>query len=296
MEPLVCIILVNYNGYMDTVECVSSIERCNYRNFKIIIVDNASTDGSFDRLYERYSAADNIILVAANDNNGFSSGNNIGLIKAWELKSEYILLLNNDTVVDKCFLNIVRDQLEDDCLYSGKIYYYSSPDTIWFAGGDYNKYKGTASHRRINEQDIDTCLNYTADIDFICGCYVLGKSSVFKKCGFLPEEYFLYCEDLDYSLHAKKIGVRLLYTDKSVIYHKVSSSTSRIKEKSQYYIIRNRLYVIRKYNTGISKFTALVFSYISILKKIICESFSVRIFLKAVLDYKRGAMGKISNE
>uniref|UniRef100_UPI00260C60D3 glycosyltransferase family 2 protein n=1 Tax=Blautia sp. TaxID=1955243 RepID=UPI00260C60D3 len=104
MQKKIGIILVNYNGYEDTIECVKSIKKSTYRNYKIIIVDNASPDESGNRLNDKYSNDSDIVVILNKENTGFSEGNNIGLEYIEKEQIDYILMLNNDTVVEPEFL------------------------------------------------------------------------------------------------------------------------------------------------------------------------------------------------
>lgn len=294
MQGTVGIILVNYNGYEDTKECIESIKKNTYHNYKIIIVDNASPDGSGKLLDNEYSGDKDIIVILNRENAGFSEGNNIGLKYASEEKLDYVLMLNNDTIVDSDFLyKLINGARKTNFkgLYSGKILYYFDKDKIWFAGGKYNYFKGTASHVGVNEND-SKYYNTTRKIEFICGCCIFMSMEIYHQLGNLSDEYFLYAEDLDYSLMAQNKNISMYYIPEARIYHKVSASTSKISILSQYYMIRNRFYIISKFHYGHKKISAYIFTTLWCIKRIIKQEFSIPVCKTAISDFITNNMGK----
>lgn len=289
------IILVNYNGYEDTIECIDSIIVNRYRNYKIIVVDNASTDDSRDMLIQKYNNHNDIHIIFNNENVGFSGGNNIGIKYALQENPDFIMLLNNDTIIDVDAINNIIEVAKDNHsnkIYTGKIKLYKDKSRIWYGGGSYKKWRGTSIHRHEGEVDCKSN-NVMCNVDFICGCYLLIDTLSIKKIGYLPEEYFLYSEDLDLSLNALNKGFDLIYVPSSVIYHKVSSSTSKFAEFTQYYMIRNRFYVIKKYNNGFSKVTAYMYSLLWCVKRVIKGEFTFDNVKKALRDVLQGKMGRL---
>ena len=294
MQGTVGIILVNYNGYEDTKECIESIKKNTYHNYKIIIVDNASPDESGKLLDNEYSGDKDIIVILNRENAGFSEGNNIGLKYASEEKLDYVLMLNNDTIVDSDFLyKLIKGARKTNFkgLYSGKILYYFDKDKIWFAGGKYNYFKGTASHEGVNEND-GKYYNTTRKIEFICGCCIFMSMEIYHQLGNLSDEYFLYAEDLDYSLMAQNKNISMYYIPEARIYHKVSASTTKISILSQYYMIRNRFYIISKFHYGYKKISAYIFTTLWCIKRIIKREFSIPVCKTAISDFITNNMGK----
>ena len=248
LSPQIAIILLNYNGFEDTIECVNSLLDSSYKNYAVIIVDNDSPDQSGIKLKNAYEKNTKIKVLLNKENNGFSAGNNVGITYALENDYDYILLLNNDTTVDCDFLqNLVKATSQSNVytIYTCKIKYYYDKERIWFAGGDYSYIKGSTYHFGVTELD-DGKFDASIDVGFICGCCMFMSRTVVEKIGLLPEEYFLYSEDLDYSLNARNNNIRLRYVPNAIIYHKVSSSTSKISHMSQYYVVRNRFEMVRK--------------------------------------------------
>lgn len=141
MDKKVYIILLNYNGWKDTVECVKSLAVIKGTDTHIVVVDNCSTDDSVEKL--KAELPDEVTLLQADENNGFSAGNNIGIRYALKNQADYVLLLNNDTVTDQDFLTPLVEfaSRTPDCgCISSRIYYYYDKNKIWFDGGAFHPY------------------------------------------------------------------------------------------------------------------------------------------------------------
>ena len=294
-DGVVYIVLINYNGFADTLDCVESIRKNKYKNYKIVIVDNQSTDDSQQRLKETYAEASDVILILSGENRGFSGGNNLGIKKALEDGADYIMLLNNDTTVDEnCIERLVvkSKQQKDRAFVTGKILYYYEPEKIWFAGGEYEVHKGSGHHFGVGEIDRGQ-FNEEKELSFVCGCLVLMSRKCVETVGLMPEEYFLYGEDTAYSLEATRKGIKIIYEPEAAIYHKISASTSKISNLTGYYVIRNRLYIIKKYNQGISKPTAYFFTAMHVIKGIVKGKYKMQTMSKAYSDFRKGNMGRV---
>ena len=157
MTSKVAIVIVNYNGWKDTVECLHSLEDITYKNFEVFIVDNASTDQSCEKLRKEIGKVSiRATLIEETENKGFSAGNNIGIQYALEKQFDYFLMLNNDTLVKKDFLDELLNsfKLENVGAVIGQIYYASDRQKIWYAGGSLNKKSMKPSHFRYNQTEI----------------------------------------------------------------------------------------------------------------------------------------------
>lgn len=267
----VYVIIVNYNNYNDTIECVKSLKKVNYTNFHIVIVDNNSSNDSVKKLKKALSTCR---IIELNENLGFAGGNNEGIKYALDSGAEYVLLLNNDTLVKSDFLINMMSEFEDDLvgMVGSKIMYYSDKNRIWFGGGkiDWFKFIGV----NIGMKEVDSkCYNNRCEVDFISGCCMLIKSSVFKVVGLLPEEYFMYYEDVDFCVKVRKSGFKLIYQPSSVIYHKVSiSSGGENSIFSIKFMTRNKLVFMKKYHNEVSNLVygfAILYYYFSRIFRII---------------------------
>jgi GT2 family glycosyltransferase len=305
-DPTVAIIILNWNGWPDTVECLESINHINYPNYQVIIVDNNSSDDSIKKIIDytlgklevksnffKYDPNDKpietviyskeyseieessnpnkqLILLKNDTNYGFAEGNNIGIEFALKnLNPDYILLLNNDTVVDKDFLKILVQEGEKDSkigLLGPKMYYYDNPNVIWCIGGKIDWKLGRGLHVGINELDTQQYPE-KMNFDYINGSALLVKRNVLDEIGLLDNIFFLYFEETDLALRASKKGYSSTYIPNSKIWHKVSKSGGGIKKEiGLYYITRNRWIFMKKWA---NKSNLIFFIIIQILGAII---------------------------
>lgn len=231
--PKVAIIVLNWNGWQDTIECLESLQQITYPNYQIIVVDNGSTDESVEVISTNFPE---IKILASKENLGFSGGSNLGIKYALGNGADYVLLLNNDTVVDSNFLKPMVQVAESDNhagIVSGKIYYYNDKERIWSTGGHINRLRGSFIDKGRGVIDRGQ-FDKEAQRTFFTGCTMLIKRDVFELVGLLPEAYFFGGEDLEFSLRVSKKGMKLVYCPKAVIWHKVGASHQRFTPKYVY--------------------------------------------------------------
>lgn len=260
---LIYIILINYNSQDKTIACLDSLKKIVKKNFQVktIVVDNYP-DNRIKVNEEKYKDI-NLEVIMNPVNVGFSGGMNVGIMKAIENNADYVLLLNNDTVVEKNFLQFMFNFAETKSeigLVVPKIYFAKSYEfhksryspselgkVFWYAGGKMDWANVIGHHIGVDEVDHGQ-FDETRETDFATGCCVLIKTSVIKKIGLLDEKYFLYYEDSDFSVKAQKNNYKIYYLPDAVIWHKNAGSTGGSGSKLQdYYITRNRLYFGNKY-------------------------------------------------
>lgn len=251
MNPKVSIIILNWNGWTDTLECLESLNKINYTNFDIILVDNHSQDNSVQKIKDFTKEKISVILIENKENYGFAEGNNIGIRYALKnLNPAYILLLNNDTVVDKDFLKelVNAGEKKDNIGILGpKIYNYDKRDIIWSVGCKISWKLARGIQIGSGEKD-----NYQYDhervVEYVNGSALLIKTSLINKIGLMNKIYFLYFEETDWTLRANQAGYKSLYVPKAKIWHKVSRSGGGIsKPIGLYYITRNRWIFMKKW-------------------------------------------------
>jgi GT2 family glycosyltransferase len=271
------IIILNWNGYELTRECLLSLAAVDYGNFRITVVDNASSDGSYEKLVGEFPE---IEFVRSEVNLGFAGGNNLGINFArTNYDPDFFLLLNNDTTVDPRFLTHLVTSFHagpDVGIAGNKIFYYGDPQRIWFAGGVFDKQLGDGYHRGEGEIDLGQ-FDEPENVDFITGCCLMMSRQLVNAIGILDERFFAYCEDLDYSLRAAESGFVCRYVPASVIYHKVSSSfklqkSDKIGKRSAlaYYLnVRNRIFIFRKHRKMINRYGFLLFQLRFILRYVV---------------------------
>lgn len=260
MTPKVSIITLNWNSSLVTRECISSLLNIDYPNYDIILVDNNSGDNSVAAIKDEFPG---IILLKNSENLGFAGGNNVGIRHALKNMAEYVLILNNDTVVEKSFLSeMIRTAAADERygIVTCKMYYYDDPERIWYAGGTINRLTLKARHSESGRSDTDGSI-HAREVSFVTGCCMLVRRSLIEATGMLDESFFTYAEDLDWSLRASKAGFKLIYVPSAKIWHRVGFSVRKntlsgaggTSTPLQYYLVnRNRIFVLRKHGNIIN--------------------------------------------
>lgn len=247
--PKVFVIVLNYNGKEDTARCLESLKAVAYPAYEVLVVDNASGDGSAAYLRAGFPG---LRLIENGENLGYSAGNNVAIRRAMGEGADYVLLLNNDTVVDTAFLGELVKAAEADRrigIAGPKIYYDGPGDVVYFAGATIDWYTGRTRHTGIGTADPGHSTE-PRRADFIPGAAMLVRRSVVETVGLLPGEYFLQYEDIDYSVNAARHGFRLAYVPGAVVWHKSGASTSKIRAEKAYLETRNRFVFLKKYSTG----------------------------------------------
>lgn len=241
----VFIIIVNWKNWPDTIECIKSLRQIDYPDFQIVLVDNQSENkGDFEKQFPE------VKLIANPINSGFSGGNNLGIDYALKNRADYLLLLNNDTVVDKDFLKILVKEAEENQevgILGPAIYFFAQPEKTWFLGGSFNWLKTRWTKGR-GHLGLDIPVKEKKQkVDFITGCCMLIKKELIDRIGNLDERFFLYYEDVDFCLRARKAGYDCLIVPNSKIWHKISSSVSKLgSPKVLRYHYRNALLLTEK--------------------------------------------------
>ncbi len=292
-QPHIVIIMLNYNGAKDTVECIESLQKIDYENHKILIVDNSSTDNSVEVFREKFPELD---LYITEKNLGYTGGINRGFREASKFGPKYMLVLNNDTIVEPNFLTELVNAMEtnpDAAAAGGLILAEHDRNTIWFGNGKMIKWRGLAIHidkgLPVEKRSIKTI----TETDFLTGCLILFRTDHLAKAGLEDEDFFMYLDDIEFSARLKKNGFRLLYQPSAVIYHKVlGEKESPLK---LYYSVRNRFLLNNKMNSGLVRIISAIYFISVISLKIIVWSFINKPFSKvaraALSDYFNHNLG-----
>ena len=217
------IIVLNWNGWEDTRECLDSLFELSGSSPKIYVVDNGSRDDSVRRLREHYGSR--IELIANARNLLYAGGNNVGILRALNDGCTHLLLLNNDTIADRGLLEslLIASQELPDAILCPKIYYADESQLLWYAGGTLSLRRARAAHRGIRETDRGQ-YDRTEETAWATGCALFAPRKIFETVGLFDESFELYSEDLDYSLRAKTAGFRVFYIPSAKVWHKVSAS------------------------------------------------------------------------
>jgi GT2 family glycosyltransferase len=231
-HPKVAIIILNWNGLDDTIECLESLKKIAYPDYYVVAVDNGSEGNDAQVLKEKYG---NYMHVIRSDKNfGFAGGVNIGIHHVLQnTQPDHILLLNNDTVVDPQFLDELVRMAETDeqiGIVGPKIYYYNyqgKNNVIWFAGGRIRLWHPWIyQHIGKNDNDLPKYQS-VANVDWITGAALMFRSCLIDKLGLLNSSYFFGNEDVEYCLKARRLGFKIIYVPSAKVWHKVSASTNK---------------------------------------------------------------------
>ncbi|MDD8018327.1 MAG: glycosyltransferase family 2 protein [Bacteroidota bacterium] len=290
--PKVVILLLNYLKWEDTTECIQSLLKCNYSNYEILIIDNASSNESVSKLKELFPS---IPIHNTNKNRGYTGGVNFGMKKAIERKPEYVLVLNPDTIVTPDFLTQLVEGMElcpSAAAACGTIYHYPQSSKIWYAGGNLIPWRGLAVHN--NVLPVMSKNEKFRSVTFVTGCMVLLRTSVLAKIGEQDERFFLYLDDIEYSARILSKGFDLIYVPNSIIYHKWIELDVSVHKL--YYSVRNRLLLINTSFRGIpGNIARLYFIVVIVLKLIVWRVIRPSFYRAAALgikDYFKGKFGE----
>lgn len=255
--PKVSIIILNWNGLEDTVECLESLRKITYPNYEVIVVDNGSKGNDAQALQERSS--DYTHLIRNDKNYGYTGGNNIAIRYALDnCAPDYVLILNNDTVVAPDFLSQMIEAAESDAsigVVGSKVYYHSFPNRIQGAGGRVNMRTGQASHIGIKEVDSGQ-YDTQREVDYVFGCCLLIKRQVIQRIGLFDESYFSYWDETDYCFRAREAGYKVVYVPEAKIWHKAplklkawhkTPAGGKASGLYYYYMARNHFKFMRKH-------------------------------------------------
>jgi len=301
-NPKVAIIILNWNGSKDTIECVDSVKNIDYPNFEILIVDNGSTDGSQDLFRIKYPS---IAMIENRRNLGFAEGNNVGIKHALKKGTDYVLLLNNDTIVARDFLDKLVDHAKKDSktgIFGPKIYWHNEPNRIQSVGASINLWgskdlislwngKDLLIWKRDRYYPIDKGqFEDVREVETLSGAALLVKKEVIEKTGFLWNEYFASFEDTDWCLRARREGYKVVVVPTSKIWHKTGSATRGNEGIAFYYQTRNRFLFAKRCLTPTQFMTFMTYFFsvrvpLSIAAFVLYRKGNlIRIFCKAIRD------------
>jgi GT2 family glycosyltransferase len=214
------VVLLNWNGWRDTVECLASLERLRYRNFCVVVVDNGSTDDSVSQIRNLFPA---VTVLELGKNLGFAGGCNVGIRHALENGATYVWLLNNDTTVDAEALGAMVKMANGDPKVGGvgsAIYSAVETDRLLAWGGGYINFWLGRSRHFLSSVPSDK-------IEFLTGASLLLRRAAVESVGLLDEGFFMYWEDGDYCFRLRRAGWTLAVAGESLIWHKEQGSVGK---------------------------------------------------------------------
>ncbi len=224
--PLSCIVVLNWNGADDTLACLESLAGMMSSSCRVLVVDNGSTDRSVERIREAFADIELLLLPF---NIGYAGGNNAGFRRVLELGAEFVIFLNNDTLVDAGFCAPLLETLQCNPLAGiavPKIFYLDRPDTLWYAGGVVTLSTGLIRHIGLRKKDAPQ-FNCPAITGYATGCCFAMRCRDFEEAGGFDEGFRMYAEDVDLSLRIRSRGMTVNYVPSSRVWHKVSASLTR---------------------------------------------------------------------
>lgn len=237
----VAIIVLNWNGRADTLECLRSLAKVAYSRFNVIVADNGSSDGSEMAIRDAFPW---VTVLQNGANLGFAGGNNRAIQEALEAGAEFILLLNNDTVVDPGILSAfvqAAEQMPRGGVFGPKIYRYDDKNTLWYAGGDWDSRTLSFTERGAGLRD-EGQFDALAETDWVIGCGMFVRASVFRKVGLLESRFFLNNEEIDFCSRARRAGFSCVFVPGARMWHKISVSFGgELSPMKEYFSARNRL-------------------------------------------------------
>jgi hypothetical protein len=297
ISPHVAIIIVNYKGREDTLECLASLAGLTYPNYSVVLVDQASGDGTADAVRASFPS---VAVIENPVNDGFAGGNNLGIRRALDAGADYVFLLNNDTTVAPDLLDRLVKAAEANPeigIAGALMLYHSEPGIVWSSGGR----MGARGESLMLDQGRPAAEVATSgggqliESDFVVGCGLMAKRTVLERVGLMDERYFLYYEESDLCARAWAAGWRVVTVPDAWLWHKVSRSTGTDSELTLYYMRRNALlYLERNARRPMAaRLASTVDSvYLAAVWAIRGERRRARVLLRAVGDYWRGRLGK----
>lgn len=253
-SPLVYIVVVNWNQPQLTADCLRSLRTLDYPSYRVLVVDNGSQDSSVERLQAEFG---NWLEFIANETNmGFTGGNNAGIQYALEQAADYILLLNNDTIINDSHLltALVRCTEADlSIVFASPTIRYANPEKLWYAGAHLDLWAGwTHYHTLPASSDV-------RDTGYASGCCMLVRTSALREIGLLRDSYFLTMEDVEWSWRARNAGWRVVYVPSVSLLHMDGASSRDSQGRGVYsparvyYEHRNAIWFVREYGNLVQK-------------------------------------------
>ena len=294
--PSVGIVSVNYNSAAFISEFLESLQRIDYPNARLIVVDAASRDGSADEIARRCPQAH---LIRCDQNAGSARGNNLGAQYCREQQLDYVLFINNDTTHEPNFLRILVDAADERTMAVPRILYAADHRLISTHAGDFDWNLGLFRNTHHGRPD-GPATQQRRELQTASFCCLLAPTRAFDDAGPLDERFFMYYEETDFLRRARQRGYRLLYVPEAVVYHQESASSGGgwMTPFKQYYATRNRLYLVRKHTRSRVRY-ALFTLYFWATRLPYLVRYVVlgqRVMLKAMtlgmLHYYRGRMGR----
>lgn len=297
IRPKVALVVLNWNGWPDTLACLESLQALQYPNVWVIVVDNASTDGSVEIIARAFPE---VTLIRNEDNLGFADGNNMGIRAALAGGADYVMLLNNDTTVAPDMVDRLVEAVEAEPgggVAGPTIYYHAEPNRVWSAGGTIDWRLGNSAMLGLNEIDAGQFGVAPRRVDFVTGCALLADRATWERAGLLDGRFFMYYEETEWCVRASRAGARIVHAPLAKVWHKIAPDGRADSPRVHYYMTRNRLLFLRRAGVSALTWVRVAFDYARTL-----ASWSLRsrwrhkraqrdVMLQAIADFLQGRWG-----
>lgn len=248
-DPLIITVILNTNRRDDTLACLDSLASSTYANHRVIVLDNASSDGSVSAIRESFPAVE---VIQLRENLGYAGNNNVGIQAALDRQADWVFVLNEDTIVaPECLTELITIGEADPRIgfVGPMVYHHNEPDVIQSAGGAMDRRLNTW-HIGQNETDRGQ-FGAPHDVEWISGCAILARRTMIEQIGALDERFFYYWEEVEWCLRARRHGWRLVHVPAARLWHKGVQRDYRPKPAVTYYSTRNRFLMMSKHHATV---------------------------------------------
>lgn len=245
-QPRVITVVLNTNRKSDTLACLESLAQTRYSHHETIVLDNHSTDGSLPAIRAAFPSVE---MIELSENHGYAGNNNVGIRAALERNADWVLVLNEDTILDPdCLAELIRIGESDSRIgmVGPMVYHFDEPDTIQSAGGLLRS-GWNSDHRGKNERDVGQ-FPFPRDVDWLTGCALMVRRAVIEQVGALDAELFIYYEETEWCVRAHKAGWRVVHVPTAKLWHKGVRRNYDPTPSFTYYMTRNRLRMMAKHH------------------------------------------------
>lgn len=247
-SPLVISVVLNTNHREDTLQCLSSLKQNTYENHKIILLDNASIDGTIDAVR---SYLPEVQIIELQHNLGYAGNNNVGIETALEQGADWVFVLNEDTILaPDCITHLVSVGESDPTIgiIGPMVYHHNEPGIIQSAGGRMDKYY-RGWHLGQDDRDQGQ-FQLPHSVDWISGCGIMVRRALIEQVGDIDERFFYYVEEFDWCVRAKKAGWQIFHVPQAKLWHKGVQRNYQPKPSVTYYATRNNLLILSKHRAS----------------------------------------------
>ena len=292
--PSVAILTVNHNSRPYIEDFLASLQAVAYPNYRLVVVDNDSDDGSPEEISWRFPQA---VLMRNGENLGITGGHNVGIRYCLEQGFDYILFLNNDTVVSQDFLDRLVESADERTMVAPKTYLYGRPGLLDDTVGDFDWRRGVWRGWLYGKPE-PPGFERPREVSMASLCCLLVPAAVFRDVGLMDERFFMYYDDFDFVARAKAAGYRLRLNPAAVIHHRKAASSGGVESPFKvYYATRNRLYLMKKHSSRLR--FALFLGHFLPTRVGYCVVYlargrwrQLRAMLLGIADFCRGRLGR----